>query len=71
MLVFNGDCGSPAESLQRTLEIFGDYIHTYKFSEEVEDEAVLDLVHEACDIDQPAPRITLTSERGSDERIHT
>ena len=33
-------------------EVFGGYIHTYKFSEAVEDEVVLDLVYEARDIDQ-------------------
>ncbi len=32
--------------------MFGGYIHTYKFSEAVEDEVVLDLVYEARDIDQ-------------------
>jgi type I restriction enzyme R subunit len=32
--------------------VFGGYIHTYKFSEAVEDEVVLDLVYEARDIDQ-------------------
>jgi type I restriction enzyme R subunit len=32
--------------------VFGSYIHTYKFSEGVEDEVVLDLVYEARDIDQ-------------------
>lgn len=35
-----------------TLEVFGRYIHTYKFSEAVEDEVVLDLIYEARDIDQ-------------------
>ena len=35
-----------------TLEVFGSYIHTYKFSEAVEDEVVLDLLYEARDIDQ-------------------
>jgi type I restriction enzyme R subunit len=34
------------------MEVFGGYIHTYKFSEAVEDEVVLDLVYEARDIDQ-------------------
>jgi type I restriction enzyme R subunit len=33
-------------------EVFGDYIHTYKFGEAVEDEVVLDLVYEARDISQ-------------------
>jgi len=37
---------------QTSLEIFGGYIHTYKFSEAVEDEVVLDLVYEARDIGQ-------------------
>jgi len=32
--------------------VFGGYIHTYKFSEAVEDAVVLDLVYEARDIDQ-------------------
>ena len=31
--------------------MFGRYIHTYKFSEGVEDGVVLDLVYEARDID--------------------
>ena len=35
-----------------SLEVFGGYIHTYKFSEAVEDEVVLDLAYEARDIDQ-------------------
>ena len=37
---------------QTSLEVFGGYIHTYKFSEAVEDEVVLDLIYEARDIDQ-------------------
>lgn len=35
-----------------TLEIFGPYIHTYKFNEGVTDGVVLDLRYEARDIDQ-------------------
>ena len=35
-----------------SLEVFGGYIHTYKFSDAVEDEVVLDLIYEARDIDQ-------------------
>jgi type I restriction enzyme R subunit len=35
-----------------TRETFGKYIHTYKFSEGVEDGVVLDLVYEARDVDQ-------------------
>ena len=45
-----------------SLEVFGGYIHTYKFSEGVEDEVVLDLVYEARDIDQ-----RLSSEEKIDE----
>ena len=37
---------------KRTIEVFGPYIHTYKFDEAVEDEVVLDLRYEARDIDQ-------------------
>ena len=37
---------------QRSIEIFGPYIHTYKYDEAVEDEVVLDLRYEARDIDQ-------------------
>lgn len=35
-----------------TLEIFGPYIHTYKFNEGVTDGVVLDLRYEARDVDQ-------------------
>jgi len=35
-----------------SLEVFGGYIRTYKFSEAVEDDVVLDLVYEARDIYQ-------------------
>jgi type I restriction enzyme R subunit len=52
--VFIGFTGTPllAKDRQTSLEVFGGYIHTYKFSEGVEDEVVLDLVYEARDIDQ-------------------
>lgn len=52
--VFVGFTGTPLLKRDRatTLEVFGRYIHTYKFSEAVEDEVVLDLVYEARDIDQ-------------------
>lgn len=52
--VFIGFTGTPLlkQDRQTSLEIFGGYIHTYKFSEAVEDEVVLDLVYEARDIDQ-------------------
>ena len=35
-----------------SLEVFGSYIHTYKFDEAVEDEVILDLRYEARDVDQ-------------------
>ncbi|MBR8655301.1 HsdR family type I site-specific deoxyribonuclease [Achromobacter sp. Marseille-Q0513] len=52
--VFIGFTGTPLlkADKQSSLEVFGDYIHTYKFGEAVEDEVVLDLVYEARDIDQ-------------------
>ncbi len=37
---------------QKSIEIFGSYIHTYKFDEAVADGVVLDLRYEARDIDQ-------------------
>ena len=52
--VFIGFTGTPLlkNDAQTSFEVFGDYIHTYKFSEGVEDGVVLDLVYEARDIDQ-------------------
>ena len=52
--VFIGFTGTPLlkQDKQTSLEIFGGYIHTYKFSEAVQDQVVLDLVYEARDIDQ-------------------
>lgn len=52
--VFIGFTGTPLlrDDKQTSLEVFGGYIHTYKFSEAVEDDVVLDLVYEARDIDQ-------------------
>ncbi|PWG03519.1 type I restriction endonuclease subunit R [Sphingosinicella humi] len=52
--VFIGFTGTPLlkRDKQTSLEVFGSYIHTYKFSEAVEDEVVLDLIYEARDIDQ-------------------
>ena len=37
---------------QKSIEIFGNYIHTYKFDEAVKDNVVLDLRYEARDVDQ-------------------
>lgn len=42
----------PKQVKQTSLEIFGTYIHTYKFDEGVEDGVVLDLRYEARDVDQ-------------------
>lgn len=52
--IFIGFTGTPLlkKDAQTSLEVFGSYIHTYKFSEGVEDGVVLDLVYEARDIDQ-------------------
>ncbi len=52
--VFIGFTGTPLlkEDKQTSLEVFGKYIHTYKFNEAVKDEVVLDLIYEARDIDQ-------------------
>ena len=52
--IFIGFTGTPLlkEDAQTSKEVFGGYIHTYKFSEGVQDGVVLDLVYEARDIDQ-------------------
>ncbi|NUQ24839.1 MAG: HsdR family type I site-specific deoxyribonuclease [Saprospiraceae bacterium] len=52
--VFIGFTGTPLlkKDKQTSIEVFGRYIHTYKFNEAVEDNVVLDLVYEARDIDQ-------------------
>jgi len=52
--VFIGFTGTPLlkRDAATSLEVFGGYIHTYKFSEAVADGVVLDLVYEARDIDQ-------------------
>ncbi|ATA73600.1 restriction endonuclease subunit R [Capnocytophaga sp. H4358] len=52
--VFIGFTGTPLlkEDKQTTMDVFGRYIHTYKFNEAVEDGVVKDLVYEGRDIDQ-------------------
>jgi len=52
--IFIGFTGTPllAKDKATSLEVFGGYIHTYKFSEGVEDGVILDLLYEARDIDQ-------------------
>ena len=51
---FIGFTGTPLlkEDKATSLEIFGNYIHTYLFDEAVKDEIVKDLVYEARDVDQ-------------------
>ena len=52
--LFIGFTGTPLlkADKQKSIEIFGRYIHTYKFDEAVRDKVVLDLRYEARDIDQ-------------------
>ncbi|MFZ4621872.1 MAG: type I restriction endonuclease subunit R, partial [Bacteroidota bacterium] len=52
--VFIGFTGTPLlrDDKKTSHEVFGRYIHTYKFNEGVADEVILDLVYEARDIDQ-------------------
>jgi type I restriction enzyme R subunit len=52
--VFIGFTGTPLlkADKQKSIEIFGRYIHTYKFDEAVKDGVVLDLRYEAREIDQ-------------------
>ena len=52
--VFIGFTGTPLlkADKQKSIEVFGSFIHTYKFDEAVADGVVLDLQYEARDIDQ-------------------
>ncbi len=52
--VLIGFTGTPLlkKDKQKTIEVFGDYIHTYKFNEAVKDKVILDLRYEARNIDQ-------------------
>lgn len=52
--MFMGFTGTPLlkKDKKTSLEVFGPYIHTYKFNEAVEDNVVLDLRYEARDIEQ-------------------
>jgi type I restriction enzyme R subunit len=52
--VFIGFTGTPLlkKDKKKSLEVFGRYIHTYKFDEAVKDGVVLDLLYEARDVDQ-------------------
>jgi len=52
--MFIGFTGTPLlkADKQTSMEIFGKYIHTYKFNEAVADKVVLDLRYEARDVEQ-------------------
>lgn len=52
--IFVGFTGTPLmkKDKKKSIEVFGSYIHTYKFDEAVADGVVLDLRYEARDIDQ-------------------
>ena len=52
--MFLGFTGTPLlkDDKKTSIEIFGPYIHTYKFDEAIKDGVVLDLRYEARDIDQ-------------------
>ena len=62
--VFIGFTGTPLlkADKQRSIEVFGRYIHTYKFDQAVKDGVVLDLCYEAREIDQ-----NITSQKKIDE----
>jgi type I restriction enzyme, R subunit len=61
--IFIGFTGTPLlrKDKQTTREVFGTYIHTYKFDEAVADKVVLDLKYEARDVPQ-----RLTSKKAID-----
>lgn len=52
--VFIGFTGTPLLKADKktSQQVFGRYIHTYKFNEGVEDKIILDLMYEARDVDQ-------------------
>jgi type I restriction enzyme R subunit len=52
--IFIGFTGTPLlrKDKQMTRDVFGTYIHTYKFHQAVEDKVVLDLKYEARDVPQ-------------------
>lgn len=52
--MFIGFTGTPLlkTDKQTSMEVFGRYIHTYKFDEAVKDKVVLDLRYEARDVEQ-------------------
>ncbi len=62
--IFIGFTGTPLlkKDKKQSREVFGEYIHTYKFDEAVNDGVILDLQYEARNIDQK-----LTSQSKVDE----
>ncbi len=52
--LFIGFTGTPLlkKDKKKSIEVFGKYIHTYKFDEAVKDKVILDLRYEARDIEQ-------------------
>jgi type I restriction enzyme R subunit len=62
--MFIGFTGTPLlkADKQKSIEVFGTYIHTYKYDQAVKDGVVLDLRYEARDIDQ-----TITSQAKIDQ----
>jgi type I restriction enzyme R subunit len=62
--LFIGFTGTPLlkSDKKKSIEIFGKYIHTYKFDEAVQDGVVLDLLYEARDVDQK-----VNNQKGIDE----
>lgn len=62
--IFIGFTGTPLlkKDKKKSIEVFGKYIHTYKFDEAVEDKVVLDLRYEARNVDQ-----NITSQRKIDQ----
>ena len=62
--VFIGFTGTPLlkKDKKKSIEVFGRYIHTYKYDEAVSDNVVLDLQYEAREVDQK-----ITSQRKIDQ----
>ena len=62
--LFIGFTGTPLLKVdkKKSIEIFGKYIHTYKFDEAVKDGVVLDILYEARDVDQK-----VTDQKGIDD----
>lgn len=62
--LFIGFTGTPLlkSDKKKSIEVFGSYIHTYKFDEAVKDGVVLDLLYEARDVDQK-----VTDQKGIDD----